>query len=74
MHTLTQQTFLHYVTAAVIIALISGCAANGRGMAQGDDDCSAARSAGAGALVGALLGAAIDGEKCALKIAESLNL
>lgn len=55
------------ITVSVLALSMAGCAANRNGMAGGDDECSAAKSAGAGALVGALLGAAIDGKKGAIK-------
>lgn len=48
-------------------SLLLGCAGNGTGLAQGDEECDAVKSAGAGALIGGLLGAAVDGEKGALK-------
>jgi len=55
------------ITVLIITTLITGCAANGRGLAQDGDDCSAAKSAGAGALIGGLLGAAINGKEGAMK-------
>lgn len=58
--------FKKTLVVTMILSLTS-CAANRNGMASGDDECSAAKSAGAGALVGAVLGAAVDGKKGALK-------
>lgn len=58
-------TLLKVVSLWLTAALLTGCASGG-GMAQGDDECDAARSAGAGALIGGLLGAAVDGKKGAL--------
>ena len=49
------------IVVLILISAIIGCAANGDGFAQQGDDCNAARTAGAGALLGGLLGAAIDG-------------
>lgn len=54
------------LVALILIIAIVGCAANG-GMSNGDTDCSAARTAGAGALLGGLLGAAIDGRDGAVR-------
>src|SRR5688572_15582477 len=57
---------LKSISLLLITAMIASCSTQG-GVAQGDEECDAARSAGAGALVGGLLGAAIDGKKGALK-------
>lgn len=59
--------FLRGVAAMMVASMVVGCAANGRGLARGDDECSAVKSAGAGALIGGLLGAAIDGKEGARK-------
>lgn len=67
MRKLRQKSFIQCAIVLCLVAAIAGCAANGRGFAQGGDDCSAAKSAGAGALLGGLLGAAIDGRDGALK-------
>jgi len=62
-----QRKFIQLITGAVVVSLIAGCAAHGRGFTQDGDDCSAAKSAGAGALIGGLLGAAINGKEGAMK-------
>lgn len=62
-----QRHLLLFVSISIVTVMIAGCAANGRGMAQGDEECSAARTAGAGALIGAALGAVIDGREGAVK-------
>lgn len=54
------------ISLLLITVMIASCSTQG-GVAQGDEECDTARSAGAGALIGGLLGAAIDGKKGALK-------
>jgi hypothetical protein len=55
------------ISLVLVMTLLAGCAAKGKGMAQGDDECSAAKSAGAGAILGGLLGSALGGKNGALK-------
>lgn len=65
MKMLSRHTFLQAVALLVISAMLASCAHDG-GMAEGDEECDAAKSAGVGALVGGLLGAAVNGKKGAL--------
>jgi len=67
MKTFHPRKAIQCIIISFLVIAIAGCAANGRGMAQGDEDCSAAKSAGAGALIGGLLGAAINGRDGAMK-------
>lgn len=57
---------LKCISLLLMAAMITGCATQG-GMAKGDDECDAGKSAGAGALIGGLLGAAINGKDGAVK-------
>jgi len=67
MKKLFKKNFVQNTIVLTLVIAIVGCAANGRGIAQDGDDCSAAKSAGAGALIGGLLGAAINGRDGAVK-------
>lgn len=61
-----QHNILKPVSLLLITVMIASCATQG-GMATADEECDAAKSAGAGAFLGGLLGAAIDGKEGALK-------
>jgi len=61
-----QRKILKPVCLLLITVMVASCATQG-GIAKADEECDAAKSAGAGALVGGLLGAAINGKEGALK-------
>jgi hypothetical protein len=66
MQKIFQRNIIRHIVVLVLTGAITSCA-NDSGMAGGDTDCSAAKTAGAGALLGGLLGAAIDGKEGAIK-------
>lgn len=57
---------LKRISFLLISVMVASCATQG-GVAKGDEECDAAKSAGAGALLGGLLGAAINGKDGAMK-------
>jgi len=67
MKKLRQLNFIQCTIVLFLVIAMVGCAAGSRGLAKDGDDCSAAKSAGAGALIGGLLGAAINGRDGAVK-------
>lgn len=67
MRTFIRQNIFKRIVILFLISAIIGCASTGGGMADGDTDCSAAKTAGAGAVLGGLLGAAIGGSDGAVK-------